>query len=143
MAGTGKLQGKRSLEIASEFARHGSDVVLHYSHAPDGAISAAAEIQAIGRRATVFKADFNDQGAAITLADAALEFLGSTDSRVNNAGISFYCPFLRVEPRHLDTLFNVNFRTLSAYPENGGRNVETGQRSDLQRGLYSRLARCS
>jgi NAD(P)-dependent dehydrogenase (short-subunit alcohol dehydrogenase family) len=121
MAGTGKLQGKRSLvtgagtgigrEIALEFARQGSDVGLHYSHAPDGAISAAAEIQAIGRRATVFKADFNDQGAAITLADAALEFLGSIDTLVNNAGISFNCPFLRIEPRDLDTLFNVNFRT--------------------------------
>jgi NAD(P)-dependent dehydrogenase (short-subunit alcohol dehydrogenase family) len=121
MAVTGKLQGKRSLvtgagtgigrEIALEFARQGSDVALHYSHAPDGAISAAAEIQAMGRRATVLQADFNDQGVAIPLADAAFEFLGSIDNLVNNAGISFNCPFLKIEPQHLDTLFNVNFRT--------------------------------
>jgi hypothetical protein len=60
-----------------EFARQGSDVALHYSHAPEGAESAAAEIQAMGRRAIILKADFNDQHSAISLADAALDRAGS------------------------------------------------------------------
>jgi NAD(P)-dependent dehydrogenase (short-subunit alcohol dehydrogenase family) len=121
MSETGKLAGKRALvtgagtgigrEIALEFGRQGADVVLHYSHAPEGAESAALAIQSLGRRVTTFKADFNDAGAGIRLADLVLDFLGGIDCLVNNAGISFNCPFLKIQPRDLDTLFNVNFRT--------------------------------
>ena len=77
MSANGKLTGKKALvtgsgtgigrEIALEFARQGADVVLHYAHAVAGAESAVAEIQAMGRKAAVFKADFDDveRGSAI------------------------------------------------------------------------------
>jgi NAD(P)-dependent dehydrogenase (short-subunit alcohol dehydrogenase family) len=117
----GKLTGKRALvtgagtgigrEIALEFARQGADVVLHYSHAPEGAESAAQEIGALGRRTATLKADFNDAGAANSLADFALDFLGGIDCLINNAGISFNCPFLKIRPDDLEVLFNVNFRS--------------------------------
>ncbi len=116
-----KLAGKRALvtgagtgiglEIALEFARRGADVVLHYSHAPEAAESAALAIQAMGRRATTVKADFTDAAAGLRLADVALDFLGGIDCLVNNAGITFNCPFGRIQPQELDTLFDVNFRT--------------------------------
>ena len=121
MSETGQLLGKRTLvtgagtgiglEIALEFARQGADVVLHYSHAPDAAVSAAHEIQSMGRRATAIKADFSDAGASTQLGDAALSFLGGIDCLVNNAGITFNRPFLKIQPQELDTLFDVNFRT--------------------------------
>ena len=117
---SGKLAGKRALvtgagtgigrEIALEFARQGADVVLHYSHSPEGAQSAANEIQALGRRATVLEADFQNVGVATSLADSALDFLGGIDCLVNNAGITFNSPFLKIKPEHLDILLNVNFR---------------------------------
>jgi NAD(P)-dependent dehydrogenase (short-subunit alcohol dehydrogenase family) len=116
-----KLAGKRALvtgagtgigrEIALEFARQGADVVLHYSHAPEAAESAALAIQAMGRRATTIKADFTDAAAGIRLADDALDFLGGIDCLVNNAGITFNCPFVKIQPQEFDTLFDVNFRT--------------------------------
>ena len=121
MSETEKLAGKRALvtgagtgigrEIALEFARQGADVVLHYSHAPEAAESAALAIQTMGRRATTVKADFTDAAAGIRLADAALDFLGGIDCLVNNAGITFNCPFVKIQPQELDTLFDVNFRT--------------------------------
>jgi glucose 1-dehydrogenase len=119
--GEGKLAGKRALvtgagtgigrEVALEFARQGADVVLHYSHAPAGAESAAQQIQALGRRATIFKADFNDAGAVNALAESTLDFLGGIDCLVNNAGITFNCPFHKITAGDLDVLFNVNFRS--------------------------------
>lgn len=118
---SGKLAKKRALvtgagtgigrEIALEFARQGADVVLHYSHDPQGAESAAREIESIGRRAKIFKADFNDVDASLRMADSAMEFLGGIDCLVNNAGITFNRPFLKMKPEQLDVLLNVNFRT--------------------------------
>lgn len=121
MSETGKLAGKRAvvtgagtgigLEIAVEFARQGADVVLHYSHASEAANSAAREIQSMGRRATTIKADFTDADASTQLGEAALDFLGGIDCLVNNAGITFNRPFLKIKPYELDRLFEVNFRT--------------------------------
>jgi NAD(P)-dependent dehydrogenase (short-subunit alcohol dehydrogenase family) len=98
-------------QIALEFALQGADVVLHYSHESAGAESALKEILSMGRRATIVRADFNDVDAADKLAEAALGFLGQVDCLVNNAGITFNSPFLKVRGEQLDVLMNVNFRT--------------------------------
>jgi NAD(P)-dependent dehydrogenase (short-subunit alcohol dehydrogenase family) len=98
-------------QIALEFALQGADVVLHYSHESAGAKSALKEILSMGRRATNVRADFNDVDAADKLAEAALGFLGQVDCLVNNAGITFNSPFLKIRSEQLDVLMNVNFRT--------------------------------
>jgi NAD(P)-dependent dehydrogenase (short-subunit alcohol dehydrogenase family) len=98
-------------QIALEFALQGADVVLHYSHEPAGAESALKEIESMGRRAAIVLADFNDDNAADKLANTALEFLGQVDCLVNNAGITFNSPFLKVKSEQFDVLMNVNFRT--------------------------------
>jgi NAD(P)-dependent dehydrogenase (short-subunit alcohol dehydrogenase family) len=115
-----KLSGKKALitgsdtgigrEIALEFARQGADVVLHYCHHPEGAISASEEIKSMGRRVAVFEADFDDLDQAIGLAENAIQALGEINCLVNNAGITFNRPFLKMEPAHFNKLFNVNFR---------------------------------
>ncbi|WP_158748774.1 SDR family NAD(P)-dependent oxidoreductase [Acidobacterium sp. S8] len=115
-----KLEGKKALvtgsdigigcEIAVEFARQGADVVLHYCHHQSNALKHAEEIKALGRRAIVIGADFNDLGQAQSLAAQAIDAMGVIDCLVNNAGITFNCPFLAVLSEQFDTLFNVNVR---------------------------------
>jgi NAD(P)-dependent dehydrogenase (short-subunit alcohol dehydrogenase family) len=117
----GRLANKRLLvtgagtgigrQIALELAFQGADVVLHYSHDSTGAESALNEIQSMGRKAAIVQTDFNDADAADRLADAALEFLGQIDCLVNNAGITFNSPFLKIKSEQLDVLMKVNFRT--------------------------------
>ena len=118
----GKLAGKKALitgagtgigrEIALEFARQGADVVLHYAHSGAGADSAAAEIRALGRQVAVFQADFDRVQEVFALADRAIGFLGRVDCLVNNSGITFNKPYLRVTPEQFDVLFHVNVRAM-------------------------------
>ena len=120
MSNSQKLAGRKALvtgsgtgigrEIALEFARQGADVVLHYSQNKDGAASAAEEIRSMGRRVEVFGADFSDLEQVLALANHAIEALGSINCLVNNSGITFNRPFLKMKPEHFDKLFNVNVR---------------------------------
>lgn len=113
------LKGKRTLvtgsgtgigrEIALEFARQGSDVVLHYAK-DSGSQSAAEEIRGMGRRATVVQANFENLDEVNALAAKAADFLGGIDCLVNNAGVTFNRPYLKVTPEQFDFIFNVNFR---------------------------------
>jgi NAD(P)-dependent dehydrogenase (short-subunit alcohol dehydrogenase family) len=97
-------------EVALEFARQGADVVLHYAHSGRGAESAVAEIQALGRRAAVFPADFDRLDQVLELGARAIEFLGGVDCLVNNSGITLNKPFLKVTPEQFDVLYHVNVR---------------------------------
>jgi len=120
MAADGKLAGKGALvtgagtgigrEVALEFARQGADVVLHFAHSQAGADSAAEEIRAGGRRAAVVRANFDSVEEVLGLADQAIGFLGRVDCLVNNSGVTFNCPFLRVTPEQFDFLYHVNVR---------------------------------
>jgi NAD(P)-dependent dehydrogenase (short-subunit alcohol dehydrogenase family) len=104
-SGTGIGRG-----IALEFAREGADVALHYAHSDGGAKSAAEEIVAMGRKATVIKASFEDVGEVVRLGAEATAFLGGIDCLVNNSGITFNKPFVKITPEQYDTVFNVNIR---------------------------------
>jgi NAD(P)-dependent dehydrogenase (short-subunit alcohol dehydrogenase family) len=96
--------------VALEFARQGADVVLHYSHSDKGAKAAVEEIRAMGRKAEAFKAEFTNLDEVVALGDKAVEFLGGIDALVNNAGITFNRPFLKVTREQFDTTYDVNIR---------------------------------
>jgi NAD(P)-dependent dehydrogenase (short-subunit alcohol dehydrogenase family) len=115
-----RLAGKKALvtgagtgigrEIALEFARQGADVALHYAHSDKGAKSAVEEIQAMGRKAAVFKADFGGVEEVAEMGSQAIRFLGGVNCLVNNAGITFNKPFLKVTPEQFDMMYRVNVR---------------------------------
>lgn len=120
MSTNGRVAGKKALvtgsgtgigrEIALEFARQGADVVLHYAHSDAGAKSAVAEIEAMGRRAAAFKANFTSVDEVEALADQAMDRLGGIDCLVNNAGITFNKPFAKVTREQFDMMYQVNVR---------------------------------
>src|SRR5580698_10724342 len=115
-----RLQGRRALitgsdtgigrEVALEFARQGADVVFHYVQNDGFPEMAVEEARSLGRRATAFQADFDDLEQVTALADQAVEFLGSINCLVNNAGVTMNRPFLKVTPEQFDKMFNINFR---------------------------------
>ena len=120
MGCSGKLTGRKALitgsgtgigrEIALEFARQGADVVLHYAHSDAGAKSAVEQIEAMGRRGAAFRADFDNVDEVVSLGDSAIGFLEGIDCLVNNAGITFNKPFLKVTREQFDKMYHVNIR---------------------------------
>jgi NAD(P)-dependent dehydrogenase (short-subunit alcohol dehydrogenase family) len=115
-----RLTGKKALvtgsdtgigrEIGMEFARQGADVVFHYLHDDASVKEAIVQVQALGRRAAAFQADFTILEQAMALADQASEFLGGVNCLVNNAGVTMNRPFLKVTPEQFDAMFHINFR---------------------------------
>jgi glucose 1-dehydrogenase len=118
-------------EIALEFGRQGADVVLHYAHSNAGAESAAEEIRTMGRRAAAFGADFNRLDEVLGFAKCAIDFLEGVDCLVNNSGITFNKPLLKITPEQYDLVYNVNVRaqffmmqkTVAWMVEHGGGSI--------------------
>lgn len=83
ITGAARRLGRR---MALAVARAGADVVIHYGHSADQAEKTRSEIQAIGGRAEILQADFNDLDQIQTVMPRALNF-GPIDALVNNASI--------------------------------------------------------
>src|SRR4051794_5898523 len=76
--------------VAIGCARHGADVAINFAHDSEGANSAIAEIQALGRKAVAIRGDVAEPETAKSFIAGAVDALGRVDVFVNNAGI---CPF--------------------------------------------------
>jgi NAD(P)-dependent dehydrogenase (short-subunit alcohol dehydrogenase family) len=115
-----RLQGTKALvtgsdtgighEIGLEFARQGAHVVFHYVQDDSEVRAAVKQVEALGRKASAFQADFDSLDQVTRLADQAGEFLDGVNCLVNNAGVTMNRPFLKVTPEQFDKMFHINFR---------------------------------
>jgi NAD(P)-dependent dehydrogenase (short-subunit alcohol dehydrogenase family) len=104
-AGTGIGQG-----IATELARMGADVALHYHRSIEGVSEAVAHITALGRRAITIQGDLGVVSECRRVVDEATAFLGGLDGLVNNAGITTTIDFLDVTEEQFNRSYNLNIR---------------------------------
>src|SRR3954453_1694851 len=72
--------------IALACARAGADVALTFRENESGALAVQQDINALGRRAHVFRLDLADAEAAHAFGDEAARALGRVDAWINNAG---------------------------------------------------------
>lgn len=76
---------------AVELAREGADVVVNYRAQREKAVEVAKEIEALGRRSLVVRADVSSASEVFKMRDTVTaEFKKGVDILVNNAGISHY-----------------------------------------------------
>jgi glucose 1-dehydrogenase/3-oxoacyl-[acyl-carrier protein] reductase len=114
------LEGKRALVtgaaigigrgIATELARQGAWVALHYAYDTEPGPQAAAEIVAMGGHATAILADLSEVAACRRAVDEAVAFLGGLDILINNAGVTERASFLEITPELYDRVFHINMR---------------------------------
>src|SRR3954466_4307438 len=120
LAGSNRLLGRKVLVtgsskgigrgIAARLAQEGADVVINYNSDPRGAEEALAEVQALGRRGAIIRANLGTVGEVRDLVAQSAKALGGLDVLVNNAGIEKHAPFLDVTENDFDAVLNVNLK---------------------------------
>src|SRR5262249_29296951 len=69
--------------IALRFAQEGADVVINYNSDPRGAEEALAEVEALGRRGAILRANLGTVGEVRDLVTQSADALGGLDVLVN------------------------------------------------------------
>ena len=109
--------------IAVRFAEAGADVALNYLDDATAAESAAAEIAALGRRATTIAADISKPAQARRLVADAERALGPIDVLVNNAGIFPRAPFLDLTEDTWDAVLDTNLKATFVCAQEAARRM--------------------
>src|SRR3954462_14884796 len=93
--------------IAIRLAREGADVVINYNSDPRGAEEALAEVQALGCRGAIIRANLGSVADVRALVAKSAEALGGLDVLVNNAGIEKHAAFWDVTEDDFDAVLDV------------------------------------
>jgi meso-butanediol dehydrogenase/(S,S)-butanediol dehydrogenase/diacetyl reductase len=111
------IQGKAALvtgggqgigrAIALRLAKDGANVAIVDLN-EDKTNSVAAEVRALGRQATAFKADVSRRDEIYAAIDHAEKELGGFDIMINNAGIAQVLALAEVTPEDLDKVLRIN-----------------------------------
>ena len=103
---TGAAQGI-GRGIALRLAKEGVDIALVDLKA-DKLADVAKEIEALGRKTTIFAADISHRDEVFAAVEHAEKTLGGFDVMINNAGIAQVKPLADVTPEDMDRIFKIN-----------------------------------
>ncbi|RCK75462.1 MAG: Enoyl-[acyl-carrier-protein] reductase [NADPH] [Anaerolineae bacterium] len=107
VTGSGRGIGRA---IALEFARLGADVIVNYFRNPRPAEETRRQIEALGRKALLVKANVGELDEIETLFQAIEGTFGKLDFFINNAASGYNRPALQQRPKGWDWTLNINAR---------------------------------
>lgn len=105
VTGSSKGLGRRT---AIRLAELGYDLVINYARSKSKALETAAEIEALGRRALVVKANVGDPAKIKAMFEEIDEYYGRLDILVNNAASGVQRPLMELEESHWDWTMDIN-----------------------------------
>ncbi len=109
VTGSGRGIGRA---IALYFARNGADVVVNFFRNRPTAEQTAAEVEKMGRRALLVKADVGDLDDLNRLFDETAQAFGGLDIFIHNAASGYNRPAMEQKPKGWDWTMNINARSL-------------------------------
>ncbi len=107
VTGSGRGIGRA---IAIELARQGADVVVNFFRNRKPAEQTAAEIEKLGRKALLVKANVGEIDGINDLFDQTEAEFGGLDIFVNNAASGFNRPMMEQKPKGWDWTMDINAR---------------------------------
>jgi len=106
---TGAQQGI-GRAVALRFAQEGADVALNYLDDKAAAQAIATQIEAMGQRCAMIRADVSKSAEIRQMVTTAENDLGPIDVLVNNAGIFPRAPFLELAEDEWDAVLTTNLK---------------------------------
>ena len=98
--------------IALTFAKQGANVAFTYSSSEEAAIALEQELTTLGVKAKSYKSNAADFNEAQNLVDQVLEFFGTVDVLINNAGITKDNLLMRMSEADFDNVMDVNLKSV-------------------------------
>lgn len=111
---------------ALQLARDGYDIVINYARSKKSAIETAEEIEAIGRKVLVVKANVGDVQKIKDMFLQIDEEFGRLDVFVNNAASGVQRPIMELEETHWDWTLNINSKALLFCAQEAAKLMEKG-----------------
>jgi len=109
VTGSGRGIGRA---IALHFAKHGADIVVNFFRNRAPAEETAREVEKLGRRALLIKADVGDLDDLNRMFDEIQAGFGGLDILIHNAASGYNRPALEQKPKGWDWTMNINARAL-------------------------------
>jgi enoyl-[acyl-carrier protein] reductase III len=97
---------------AIRLAEAGADIAINYVSADSTARETAAQVQAIGRKAVVIKADVSESEDVASMMDFVGRSFGRLDILVSNAASGGFRPILETTEAQFSAAMNTNVRAL-------------------------------
>lgn len=97
---------------ALRLAKEGYNIVINYARSKKAALETAAEIEALGRKAIVLRANVGDVEKVKTMFEEIDKEFGRLDVFVSNAASGVQRPLMELEQNHWDWTMNINSRGL-------------------------------
>ena len=98
--------------IALMLAARGADIVINYAGNTEAAEQTKAEVEALGRKALVVKADVGDAAACEKMLEDVVAAMGKIDILVNNAGITRDTLLMRMKEADWDAVLTTNLKSV-------------------------------
>ncbi|MCL6642322.1 MAG: glucose 1-dehydrogenase [Candidatus Bipolaricaulota bacterium] len=101
--------------IALELGRRGADIIINHrrNSTRAQAEAVAQELQNLGRRTMVIKADVADPQDVAGMFSLIHSKFGKLDILVNNAASAVFRPLLQLEEKHWEHVWDVNLRAIN------------------------------
>lgn len=109
VTGSGRGIGRA---IALHFARHGADVVINFFRNRAPAEETAREVEKLGRRALIVKANMGEMDDLNHMFDEIEKEFDGLDIFIHNAASGYNKPAMEQKPKGWDWTMNINARAL-------------------------------
>jgi enoyl-[acyl-carrier protein] reductase III len=112
---------------ALKLAQAGADIVVNYVTSHGSALEAAREIQALGRRVAIVKADVSEADDADEMMKFVERTFGRLDILVSNAATGGFRPLLALTARNFEATMRTNVLAVVQLVQSGVKLLERSQ----------------
>jgi enoyl-[acyl-carrier protein] reductase III len=112
--------------LAIELAKQGYDIVVNYARSRSAAEETVKEIEALGRKAIMIRANVGDVKKLHTMFEQVKEEFGRLDVFVSNAASGVLRPVMELEETHWDWTMNINAKAMLFGAQEAAKLMDKG-----------------